>query len=96
LNQIAGDLKDRDHPGMARQSLHESFDIRSTAFLIAVLGDLMEQRYSTAATAIGSSGIQRILIQDASSQVMPKSGAAIWFCATWATSASASSPPLKN
>ena len=59
LNQIAGDLKDRDHPGMARQSLHERFDIRSTAFLMAVLGDLMQQRYSTAATAIGSCGIQR-------------------------------------
>ena len=57
LNQIAGDLKDRDHPGMARQSLHERFDIRSTAFLMAVLGDLMQQRYSTAATAIESSGI---------------------------------------
>jgi hypothetical protein len=75
LNQIAGDLKDRDHPGMARQSLHERFDIRSTAFLMAVLCDLMEQRYSTAATAVGSSGIQRILIEDASGQVMPKSNA---------------------
>jgi len=40
LNQIAGDLKDRDHPGMARQSLHQHFDIRSTAFLMAVLCDL--------------------------------------------------------
>jgi hypothetical protein len=35
----------------------------------------MEQHYSTAATAIGSSGIQRILIEDASSQVMPKPNA---------------------
>ena len=35
----------------------------------------MEQRYSTAATAIRSSGIQRILIKDASSQVMPQSNA---------------------
>jgi hypothetical protein len=69
LNQIAGDLKDRDHPGMARQSLHQRFDIRSAAFLMTVLGNLMEQRYSTAATAIGSSGIQGILIEDASSQV---------------------------
>jgi hypothetical protein len=75
LNQIAGDLKDRDHPGMARQSLHQHFDIRSTAFLMTVLGDLMQQRYSTAATAIGTSGIQRILIENASSQVMPKSNA---------------------
>ena len=27
LNQIAGDLKDRDHPSMARQSLHQRFDL---------------------------------------------------------------------
>ena len=75
LNQIAGDLKDRNHPGMARQSLHQRFDTRSTAFLMTVLCDLMQQRYSTAATAIESSAIQRILIEDASSQVMPKSNA---------------------
>ena len=75
LNQIAGDLKDRNHPGMARQSLHERFDIRSSAFLMAVLSDLMQQRYRAAATTIGSSTIQRILIEDASSQVMPKSNA---------------------
>ena len=75
LNQIAGDLKDRDLAGMARQSLHQRFDIRSTAFLMAVLGDLMHQRYRTAATAIGSSAIQRILIEDASGQVMSKSNA---------------------
>jgi hypothetical protein len=75
LNQIAGDLKDRNHPGMARQSLHQRFDTRSTAFLMTVLCDLMQQRYSTAATVIGSSAIQRIVIEDASSQVMPKSNA---------------------
>lgn len=62
LDQNAGELKDRDHPGMARQSLHEHFDIRSTAFLMAVLCDLMEQGYRTAATVIGSSAIQRILM----------------------------------
>jgi hypothetical protein len=75
FNQIAGDLKDRNLPGMARQSLHQRFDIRSTAFLMAVLCDLMQQRYTTAATAIGSSAIQRILIEDASGQVRPKSNA---------------------
>ena len=75
LNQIVGDLKDRDLAGMARQSLHQRFDIRSTAFLMTVLCDLMQQRYSIAATAINRSGIQRILIEDASGQVMPKSNA---------------------
>ena len=49
LNQIAGDFKDMNHPGMARQSLHQRFDIRSTAFLMAVPCDLMQQRHSTAA-----------------------------------------------
>ena len=58
LNQIAGDLRDRNHPGMARQSIHQRFDIRSTAFLMAILCDLMQQRYSTAATAIKGSEIE--------------------------------------
>ena len=75
LNQIAGDLKDRNLPGMAHQSIHQRFDIRSTAFLMAVLCDLMQQRYRTIATPVGSCAIQRILIEDASSQVMPKSNA---------------------
>lgn len=75
LNQIAGDLKDRNHLGMARQSLHQHFDIRSTAFLMTVLCDLMQQRYRPVATVIRSTGIQRILIEDASGQVMPKSNA---------------------
>ena len=34
----------------------------SSAFLMTVLGDLMEQLYIIAATAIGSNGIQRTLI----------------------------------
>ena len=59
---------------MARQSLHERFDIHSTAFMMAVLFDLMQQRYRPA--VIQGSGIQRILIEDASSQVMPKSNSA--------------------
>ena len=42
---------------------------------MAVLCDLMQQRYRTIATAFGSRTIQRILIEDASSQVMPKSNA---------------------
>ena len=40
---------------------------------MAVLCDLMEQRYRTIATVVGSRAIQRILIEDASGQVMPKS-----------------------
>ena len=42
---------------------------------MAVLCDLMQQRYRTIATVVGSRAIQRILIEDASSQVMPKSNA---------------------
>ncbi len=75
LNQIAGDLKDSDHPGMARQFLHQRFDIRSTAFLMSILCDLMQQRYRTVGKAIQSGKIRRILIEDASGQVMRKSNA---------------------
>lgn len=75
LNQIVGDLKDRVDAPMARQSLHERFDIRSTAFLMAVLSDLMAQRFKPAAAALEPSAIQRIIIEDASGQVMPKSNA---------------------
>ena len=60
---------------MAHQSIHQRFDIRSTAFLVAVFSVLMQRRYSTIATAFGSRVIQRIIIEDASDQVMPKSNA---------------------
>ena len=42
---------------------------------MAVLCDLMQLRYRTIATAFGSRAIRRILIEDASGQVMPKSNA---------------------
>ena len=58
--------------GMARQSIHQRFDIRSTEFFMAVLCDLMQQCYRTIATAVGSRAIQRILIEDAPGKVMPK------------------------
>ena len=51
LNQIVADLKNRDHPGMARQPLHQRFAIRSTAFLMAVPGDLMHRVPGLAASA---------------------------------------------
>ena len=75
LNQIVGDLKDRNLPGMAHHSIHQRFDIRSTAFLVAVFSVVMQQRYRTITTAFGSRTIQIILIEDASGQVMPKSNA---------------------
>jgi hypothetical protein len=75
FNQIAGDLKGRNLYSMARQSLHQCFDIRSTAFLVIVLCDFMQQRYSTVAMVFGCHTIQRILIDDASGQIMPESNA---------------------
>ena len=42
---------------------------------MAVLCDLMQQHYRTIATAVGSRAVRRILIEDASGQVMPKSNA---------------------
>jgi len=44
-NQIADNLKDRVDSGMARQSMHDRFTDKSTAFLLSVLSDLMKQRY---------------------------------------------------
>jgi hypothetical protein len=75
LNQIVGDLKDRVAAPMLRQSLHERFDIRSTDFLMAVLSDLMVQRFKPAAEVLEPTAIRRIIIEDASGQVMPKSNA---------------------
>ena len=72
LNQIAGDLKDRVQAAMSRQSLHEHFDVRSTAFLLAVASDLMEQRLAPAAALLQGSEVVRLIIEDASGQVMPK------------------------
>ena len=72
LNQLAASLKELLPASMARQSLHARFDIRSTAFLMTVLCDLMEQRFRPAAAALGGTGIRRVLIEDASGQVMPK------------------------
>jgi hypothetical protein len=52
LNQLAGGLKDRVAAPMARQSLHERIGEKSTAFLLSVLCDLMEQRYQPAADVL--------------------------------------------
>lgn len=76
FNQLAGDLKERVTAPMARQSLYERFGKESTAFLITVLSDLMEQRYQPAASVLRDGPILRVIIEDSSSQVMPKSNAA--------------------
>ena len=76
LNQIAAGLGERTRRTMARQSLHERFDIRSSAFLMSVLCELTRQRFEPAADAIGGGAVRRILIEDASFQVMPKTNAA--------------------
>lgn len=75
FNQLAGELKDRAHAAMARQSLHQRIDTRSTAFLLVVLIELMEQRYQPAIAALLDGPILRVIIEDASAQVMPKANA---------------------
>jgi IS4 transposase len=72
LNQIAACLGANAKNPMSRQSLHARFDFRSTAFLMAVLCDLMEQRFRTVRGEFEGSVIRRVLIEDASGQVMPK------------------------
>lgn len=75
LNQIVQNLMTRVLRPMARQSLFERFSPKSTAFLQHVLQDLMEQRYRPIQPALANSVIRRIIIEDASSQVLPKSNA---------------------
>ncbi len=71
-NQIASELKERVGHSMSRQSLHERFGPNSTAFLLAVSGDLMKQRFEPSGKSLLKFGITEILVEDASAQVMPK------------------------
>ena len=72
LNQIASELGDRVQAAMARQSIHDRFTPKSTAFLMAVVCDLMEQRFKPAGTALEGTRILRIMIEDASGVGFPK------------------------
>ena len=76
INQIAGSLKERVPRAMARQSLHERFSPQSTAFLMSVHGNLIEQCFEPTRIALKRTALNRIIIEDASGQVMPKSNAA--------------------
>lgn len=75
LNQIVQNLMGRVTRAMSRQSLFERFSPKSTAFLQSTLHDLMEQRYEPVRSALTNSGISRIILEDASAQVLPKSNA---------------------
>lgn len=75
FNQIASELKERVGQSMSRQSLHERFGPNSTAFLLAVGGELMKQGLEPSSDALLKSGITQILIEDASAQAMPKANA---------------------
>ena len=57
---------------MARQSMQDRFTPGSTAFLIAVVCDLMEQRFMPTGTALEGIKILRITIEDASGVVFPR------------------------
>lgn len=76
LNEMVGILKPLVDSPMARQSFHERLGPESTAFLLAVLADLMEQRYRPAAAVLAGGVIRRILVEDSTSLVMPKANAA--------------------
>jgi len=45
FNQIAADLNSRVDVAMARQSMHERFTSKSTAFLLTTLNNLIKQRF---------------------------------------------------
>ena len=71
-NQIASELKERVGQAMSRQSFHERFSPSSTAFLLAVCGHLMKQRFEPSCEGLRQSGITEIFVEDASGQAMPK------------------------
>ena len=75
LNQMAGQLHERIGRAMVRQSLHERFSEKSTAFLLETLGALMEQRYKPATKGLIGGLIKRLVIEDSSGQRLPKSNA---------------------
>jgi hypothetical protein len=72
LDKMAASLGWLAGNSMPRQSLHERFDFRSTAFLMAVLCDLIEQRFAMVPGEFERSLIRRVLIDDNPGQVMPK------------------------
>jgi len=75
LNQIAAQIEDRVDQGMARQSLSDRFTPKSTAFLLSILGKLIEQRFRPATPALAHTKIRRIFIEDSSALGLPKSNA---------------------
>jgi hypothetical protein len=75
FNQLVTCLKDRVSKPMARQSLHERVGITTTTFLMTVLCDLTRQRFRSAGVSLDGGAILRVIIEDASGQVMPKGNA---------------------
>lgn len=75
FNQFAGLLKELVDSPMAHQSLHERIGPESTALLLAVLVDLMEQRFRPAGEALRGGIILRLLVEDSTTLVMPKANA---------------------
>lgn len=78
INQIAGDLKDRVAILMAGLVPPPTFRHPLHRLFMAILSDLMTQRFKPAAAALEPSAIRRIVIEDASGQIMPKSNAELF------------------
>lgn len=75
-NQIASHLGDRLDRSMARQSMHDRFTEKSTAFLVAVHANLLEQRYRPAHQAFAKQTlIKRVFTEDCTGIALPKSNA---------------------
>ena len=78
-NQLASQLADRLDHSMARQSMHDRFTEKSTAFLVAVHSGLLEQRYRPAHRALSKQKvIKRVFTEDCSGLALPKSNAEIF------------------
>lgn len=78
LNQICGQLKGRLEKGMARQSISQRFNKKSSAFLQKVQSILIEQRFTPLIKPLRGCPFDRIFIEDSTFLRMLKSNAEVF------------------
>ena len=75
-NQLATDLGNRTKDPMTRQSMEERFENESCVqFITAVHEEIIGAHFQPVSKALGSSKINRLLVEDSSGKKMPKSNA---------------------
>jgi len=74
-NQIAAELGTKTGKPMSRQAMEERFSDSCVMFMTKVHCDLLEQHFLPLGNTLNNTSIKRILVEDSSSQRMPKSNA---------------------